>query len=408
MAATPHSGPRAGSAPGPRAASGSRRVLSVVGPALVLSLALTGCGGDSPSADPDPGTEQAQTPPDRELDAPSPVAGAQLPVWADSARCQEPRPAPEPDGLVIPAPVPDAEGAPFYVPAPELELCTLPGVQSASVGGIAAQTGSGRDGEADLGILLDAAATAGQLDQAWRTGAQEAQSALAETGIDLDDVTLLLDDGSQVTGPAVADPAAPGAADTATALAVLDGLRASSPVQEPATGEDDEPAADPSATAGPSAAARAEAASAPRRWTVAADDGLVVTTVIASKAAEPGARILLSRALELSAAQGQGAAQQRTDRVRLVDDRLELTLTAGQPELLTPEVMADLSELGRVPDARTRATVVAGAQGPVLRVRIEPILDYKDPDEHAALEQLEDSAAEAGLRLDARQLKRPL
>lgn len=391
------------------------------GAVLALGLVLTGCaqtpqGGPEPEPEPTP---EVQSPPDREIETAPLVAGAMLPVWGHSGACREPRPQPGQDGLVTTAPAPDPEDVQFYVPSAEITICGLPGVRAASVGGSYDSTGGVRDGAADVEILLEADATAQQIDGAWRTGAAEASAALEPTGLSLESTTLMLGDGSRVSGPAedlsAGGSAAPG---TAQALSVLEGLRSGAD-QDPAQDPDAEPGAPAQSATGQPQPGQAqlppELDQAPRRWVVEAGGDLVVTTVIGVDVSDPGVPQLIGSALRTSQAQaaqsptGYGTAVPRQDRVLIIDDRLQLTAGPGQHRLLPQPVREDLDALAQVLDLRVRAEIRQAATGtPVLRVRSAPILDYREPDIGPAVDRLRDSASAAGLELDHELAEQPL
>lgn len=390
------------------------------GAALALSLLLAGCA-QAPQESPEPEpTPEVRTPPDREIETAPLVAGALMPVWGHSADCREPRPQPGDDGLVTTAPAPDPEDVQFYVPAPENAICGLPGVRSASVGGAYDGTGGLRDGSADLEILLEADATAQQIDEAWRTGAAEASAALEGTGLSLGSTTLLLGDGSRVSGPRESLGADGSTAPSfAQALSVLEGLRAGAgQVQDPNPDAAAAPGADAATATGQPRTGQAplppELAQAPRRWVVEAGSGLVVTTAIGVDVSAAGVPELIGGALRASQAQvpqppiGYGAVYPRQDRVLIIDDRLQLTVAPGQQDLLAQPVREDLRALAQTPDLRVRAEIRQEPLGaPVLRVRSAPILDYRRPDVGPAVEQLRGSASAAGLELDHELAEQP-
>lgn len=401
-----------------RAGSPARRSALRVGSgaALALALMLTGCGQapqEVPEVEPTP---EAQTPPDHEIESAPLVAGAQMPVWGHSAACREPRPQPGQDGLTTTAPAPDPEDVQFYVPDAENAICDLPGVRSASVGGSYDVTGGIRKGAADLEVLLEADATAQQIDRAWRTGASEASAALEDTGLSLESTTLMLGDGSRVSGPAeTPDSGGSVAPATAQALDVLEGLRAGSEPDRGAAAGTGAPT--PTETGQPQTGQPQELAEAPRRWVVEvgnAGTSLVATTVIGGDVSDPGAPQLIESVFRSSQAQalqtrlGDGAALPRQDRMLIVDDRLRLTVRPGQQSLLPPPLREDLDTLARVSDVRVRAEIVQeGTGAPVLRVRSAPTLDYRQPDIDPAVDRLRDSATAAGLELDHQLAEQP-
>ena len=126
----------------PSRLSAGARSTALLGCLAALGLPLAGCA----PADPEPDIPEMEQPPNREISEPGLVAGAELPVWARSADCDQPRPSAEDDGLSRTAPAPDAADVGFVVPQAELSLCELPGVVSASVEGSYTQEGEAREG----------------------------------------------------------------------------------------------------------------------------------------------------------------------------------------------------------------------------------------------------------------------
>lgn len=393
------------------AAARRLRPAPVLGCLGALGLLLSGCG----QADPEPSIPEMAEPPSRQVPEPSLAVQAQIPVWGHSAACDQPRPGPDEDGLRIPAPAPDEQDVAFFVPAAELTLCQLPGVVSASLAGSFAVVDGARDGDADLGLAFAPEATAEQIEQAWSTGVAEAEAQLAGTGISVGQASLLLDDGSMISGPAagsgaelplpgagVAAPAAQGSGFP-QAIGLLAALQDSAPgAQEPAS-----PSSSPSAQQ-PRGSQESQAPE--RRWSIRTGQQLEVTTVFAADLSGEKALPLMSRVLRES---GDAAPTEdqtaRRDAVTIIDGRMRLTVPDAHVAALTPELLTDLHELGQVPDLQATARI-EGADGaaPVLRVRSERLPEYSHPEYEEAAAALETSAADAGLRLDHRLDGEPL
>ncbi len=404
--------------PRPRTRARPVAALSCIG---ALGLLLSGCG----QAEPEPEVPEMAEPPNRELEGPRLVAGAQMPVWGLSAACDEPRPQPDEDGLRVPAPAPDEEHIVFFVPPVEATLCAMPAVASASLAGSYTEDG-GREGEADLGLVFAPGAAAEQMEAAWSTGAAEAQAQLDGTGIALADSTLLLDDGSLITGPTAdpADPAAPAApADPSTpgasipqAISLLTQLRAASPIPEEEPGTEEtaagaEPTSSASGTPGaePGEPAPEEQEPVPR-WRIETGRGLEVTAVYTGDLSAEGALEEMAGVLkDTQDVRGEDAGAARTDAVSVIDGRLQLTVEAPRLELLSEDLAQDLDALGLVPDLEATARLGTGEDGrPVLSVRSHRLPEYSQPQYEQAAEELEVSAAEAGVVLDHRLDGEPL
>lgn len=378
----------------PRTGLRPAAVLSCAG---VLGLLLSGCGQSEP--EPEPEVSEMAEPPNREIETPELVAGAEMPVWGHSAACDEPRPLPDEDGLRIPAPVPDEERIVFFVPSVELTLCGLPGVVSASLDGSYTADGA-REGEADLGLVFAPGASAEQIEAAWSTGIAEAQAQLDGTGISLADTAMMLAHGSMITGPAEPSPregTAESASSIPQAIDLHTELRAASPVPEDEAGESGP------ASASPSAEAADEPPPVPR-WSIEAGQGLAVTTVYSSDLSAEGARSELAGVLaETQEVTTQDPGATRSDAVSVIDGRMQLTVEAPQLELLTEDLAQDLHALGQIPDLQATARLEAGDDGrPVLEVRSQSLPEYAQPQYEETAEALELSAAEAGVILDHR------
>lgn len=385
--------------------SAGLRSAALLGCLAAMGLPLAGCA----PADPEPEIPEMEQPPNREIAEPGLVAGAELPVWARSADCNQPRPSAEDDGLARTAPAPDAADVAFVVPQTELALCELPGVVSASVEGSYSQGGEAREGTVDLGLLFAPEATPEQIAQAWSSAETEAEAQLSGTGIGLGQVSLVLDDGSSISGPAEASSASePAAADgraTGSAATIPEAIDLLAALQRtgPQPGAQETAAPDPSAS--PSSA---EEQGPERRWSVSVGQQLEVTTVYSADLSAEGALPQFSRVLRDTQEAGQAPGGHQVA-VTVIDGRVRLTVPSAFAKSLTPELLEDLHDLGQVPDLQATARV-EGSDGaaPMLRVRSERLPEYSEPQYEEAAEALSGSAAEAGMHLDHRLDGEPL
>lgn len=387
----------------PSRLSAGARPTALLGCLAALGLPLAGCA----PADPEPDIPEMEQPPNREISEPGLVAGAELPVWARSADCDQPRPSAEDDGLSRTAPAPDAADVGFVVPQAELSLCELPGVVSASVEGSYTQEGEAREGAADLGLLFAPEATPEQIAQAWSSAETEAGAQLSGTGIGLGQVDLVLDDGSSISGPAEAssasDSAIPDGRATGPTATIPEAIDLLAALQQTGPGAQETAAPDPSASASPEKEQGPE-----RRWSLSVGEQLEVTTVYTADLAAEGALPQLSRVLRDSQQAGQAPGGHQ-DAVTVIDGRVRLTVPGAFAESLTPELLEDLHDLGQVPDLQATARV-EGSDGaaPMLRVRSERLPEYSEPQYEDAADALTSSAAAAGMHLDHRLDGEPL
>lgn len=381
------------------------RPAALLGGLGAMGLLLAACA----PADPGPDVPEIPQPPNREITEPELVAGAELPVWARSADCDQPRPSADDDGLSPTDPVPYAAEVTFVVPEAELILCELPGVVSVSVEGTYADRSGAREGTADLGLLFDSEATSAQIAQAWSSAETEAGAQLAGTGIALGQVTLVLDDGSMISGPAEVSSApgqpTPDGTVTGRAATIPEAIDLLAALQQTVPGEDAQETAAPDPSASPSSA---QERGPERRWSLSVGEQLEVTTVYTADLAAEGALPQLTEVLGDSQQAGQASGGHR-DAVTVIDGRVRLTVPGDLVDTLTPGLLEDLHDLGQVPDLQATARVEGSvAAAPVLRVRSQRLPEYSHPKYQDAADALAASASEAGLHLDHRLDGEPL
>ncbi|MDO5618669.1 hypothetical protein [Kocuria sp.] len=351
--------------PGRSVASGGRAL--AVAATLVLPTILVGCGQEDGTSST---TNDIPAPPDR-TDSQFVAQGVDLPTWAYSGACDQPRPNADDDGLVRPDPIAAEQNVPVYVPGVEEVLCKINGVEAASVIGTYSETDAGRSGTADVGVLMASDSTEENIRSVRQAAVTAAdQQGLGAQGLELQKITIYLTDGSHVTGPSQGQVQDGSITLTGAGIQILDQLRAAG------QGE---------------------------RWSVEVGNELVVTTFLDGNPADSAMSGQVQSALQASTEiQTPVTNLVRKDRVVVEHQNLTLTYTDGQQQLVTGALVKDLQELSESSGVQTVSAEIDGdsQQNSVLRVEIQPATPGTAPEVERALDDLRQVAGLRGLQLE--------
>lgn len=359
-----------------RQARGRRLAMTSV--VLILSLGLMACGDD----DQDEDSTEIAAPPDRESLEPILAADVQMPVWGYSAACDQPRPDAGETGLVTPDPLAGSENVDFYVPGVEQVLCQMSGVESASVAGQYSETDGGREGTADIGVVMTAESTEENMRavrQAAVTAAIEQE--LSAQGIRVDSIELFLTDGSSVAGSA--NTTLP---DGATTWAG-EGVRVLAELRNADHGT---------------------------HWSVEAGEEFVLSTYLSEDLdtldTEELQEVVDLAFSDSTAVDVPVSAASREDRVVLTDGELTVTYVSGLTTELSADVREILLEIRDMGDVETVEVLLEADEGgqEVLEVRIHAASPATAPDVEDVLTELEDAAAAQGLEVNGEVLGAPV
>lgn len=334
---------------------------------LLMSVVLTGC---EQTHEEQAATEDIAVPPNRTATSSWMAQERELPAWAYSAACDQPRARSDDDGLVRTDPVIGKHDVVVYVPGIEDVLCNINGVLSASVAGTYAGDESARSGSVDIDVLMSVESTEETL-RAVRQAASTAadQQGLTSGGIEIGAMTFYLTDGSFVSAPGRGNASGGDITLMGSGIRALEQLRTS--------GHGD-------------------------YWSVDVARGLTLTTYIVGNPTHSDVVRDVQEALESSAGvQAPAMSAPRADVVVLNHDALTLTYTANDQGILTGVLVEDLHALSQTDGVEAVvAQINVDSQGQeVLEVQIEPSTPGVRPDIETISDSLESAAGLRGLQV---------
>lgn len=330
----------------------------------VSATVLVGCGG-APS-EPEESVTEISAPPNAQAAPPwSGEETGDLPVWAYSGLCDQPRGRPGDGGVVLTNPIAGGQDVTAYVPDVEQSLCELAGVQSASVTGMYSM--QSQDMRAvEMGVVLDAQATADDVRAVRRSIADFSRDkGFSVAGAQPQQVAIYFTDGSSFTG-ALAD------VDTAGFDA---GFEALEQLRQSEKGD---------------------------YWSVAVGEQLELSTYVAADPARAEVVSMVQEVMKSSEQMGAASSvQPRVDRVVVKHESLTMVYTADDQQVLSGALVEDLKNLGRSGGVETvTAQMGVGQQGQqALDVEIVPVTSGAKPDVDSALEQLRSVAGLRGVQV---------